>query len=148
VHRTFRETGSFLGANAEHEQCQGGEDVLTAVQRSALASTRRSLHRDCFYASHLLHGDDANSEWLQRRLHNLHDIPFTDEAQFTRDEITNTRNSHSWAHENPSGVTICHLQRWFSLDVWCADLGSYLIGPHVIEERGTGIFWKLNYHCI
>jgi hypothetical protein len=40
-------------------------------------------------------------EWLQSRLRILRDVLFPDATQFTRDDITNTRNSHSWAHESP-----------------------------------------------
>jgi hypothetical protein len=74
----------------------------------------RILHHDDFYPYHpqivqyLLPGDHANRvrfyEWLQPRLHILRDILSKGEVQFTRDGITNTRNSHSWAHENPHEV--------------------------------------------
>jgi hypothetical protein len=48
-------------------------------------------------------GDHADHvqfhKWLQPWRHILPDILFTDEAQFTPDDVTNTRNLHFWAHE-------------------------------------------------
>ena len=59
------------------------------------------------------------------------------EAQFTTDGITNTRNSHCWAQENPHKVTQCHFQQRFSVHVWCGVLSNTFIAPHVIKWRLT-----------
>jgi hypothetical protein len=62
---------------------------------------------------------------------------FTDEAQFTRDGITNTCNSQSRPHEILYEVAEFNFQHRLSVDVWCGVLGINLILPHVIEERLT-----------
>lgn len=95
------------------------DDVFAVVHRSPTTSMRyissvtivaqtqvwRILHHDGFYLYHLqcvynlLPEYYVNRfqfcEWLQRRLHILCDFLFTDKAQFTRDDITNTRPYHS-----------------------------------------------------
>jgi hypothetical protein len=69
----------------------------------------------------LLLGDHVNRvqlcECLQPWLNILHDILLMDEAQFTQDGITNTRNLHSWAHKNPHEVEECNFQHQFSVNV-------------------------------
>jgi hypothetical protein len=160
--QNFEEAGSFPQANAEcGQQWRGEGDVLAAVQqspstciRSGIAQTQvwRILHHDGLYpyhlqrVQHLLPGDHATRvrycEWLQPRLHNLHDILFTDEAQFTRDVTTNTRNSHSWAYENSREVAECHFQHWFSVNMWRGVLANNLIGPHVIEGHFTALYYR------
>jgi hypothetical protein len=117
VQRTLRETSSFPWANAECEQqWYGGVDVLAAVQWSRIsrmtgvAQTQvwRILHSDGFYPyhrhrKHLVMWDHADNvwfcEWLQPHLHILHDILFTDEAQFMWGSITSARSSLSWTQK-------------------------------------------------
>jgi hypothetical protein len=76
----------------------------------------------------------------------MHDILFSDEAQFTHDGITNTRNLHSWAHESPHKLAECNFQHRFSAEVLCGVLGNNLIGPHVIDIHLTAQYcrkyWK------
>ncbi|KAJ4442110.1 hypothetical protein ANN_11976 [Periplaneta americana] len=45
-------------------------------------------------------------------------VLFTDEAQFTRDGITNFHNQHVWAIENPRATVPSHHQVRFSLNMW------------------------------
>ena len=71
---------------------------------------------------HLGPGDFAERlefcKWLNgsRELHRY--ILFTDEAQFNRDGVNNTHNSHVWADENPHAtlnnvlVSMCGVQFW------------------------------------
>jgi hypothetical protein len=91
-------------------------------------------------------------EWLQQRLHLLRDIHLTDGGQCNWDGITNTRNSHSWAHENRHDVGECHFIRQFSVNVWCGILGCNVIELHVIERRLTAPYYRnsveMNYRCI
>jgi hypothetical protein len=133
LHGTLMETGSCPRVKAEHEQWWRGEDdVLAAVKWSPSISTCRMssatgvaqtqvwriFHHDGFYphhlqrVQHLLLADEANCvqfhEWLQPQLHILHNILFTDDAQFTWDSTTNTRNSLSWAYKNPYVVAEHH----------------------------------------
>ncbi|KAJ4429247.1 hypothetical protein ANN_26250 [Periplaneta americana] len=65
-------------------------------------------------------------------------VLFTDEAQFTRDAITNFHNQHVWAYENPRATVPSHHQMRFSLNMWAGIIGARLVGPHVIVNRLTG----------
>lgn len=62
----------------------------------------------------------------------LHNILFTNEAHFTWDGITNTKNSHSCAHENPHEVAKYNFQHQFQLTCFGV-LGNNLIEPHVMK---------------
>lgn len=63
---------------------------------------------------------------------------FTDEAQFTRDGVFNSRNSHVWAEENPHAIRESRSQKKFSINVWCGEFNGHLIGPYVLPNRLTG----------
>ncbi|KAJ4433294.1 hypothetical protein ANN_15553 [Periplaneta americana] len=65
-------------------------------------------------------------------------VLFTDEAQFTRDGITNFHNQHVWAYENPRATVPSHHQVRFSLNMWVDIIGDRLVGPHVLVNRLTG----------
>src|SRR5215472_14538049 len=99
----------------------------------------RTLHAEGMYpyhvqrVQHLRPGDFAERlnfcKWLNgsRQLHRS--IMFTDEAQFNRDGVNNTHNSHVRADENPHATVESNFQQRFSVDVWCAVLDDQLIGP-------------------
>jgi hypothetical protein len=63
-------------------------------------------------------------------------------AQFTWDDITGAKNSHSRAQENPHQVTHCHFEQRISVNVWCGETGNTLIVPHVIEGRVTALYYR------
>ncbi|KAJ4435156.1 hypothetical protein ANN_23732 [Periplaneta americana] len=65
-------------------------------------------------------------------------VLFTDEAQCTRDGITNFHNQHVWAYENPRATVPSHHQVRFSLNMWAGIIGDRLVGPHVLVNRLTG----------
>ncbi|KAJ4435913.1 hypothetical protein ANN_18533 [Periplaneta americana] len=65
-------------------------------------------------------------------------VLFTDEAQFTRDGITNFHNQHVWAYENPRVTVPSHHQVRFSLNMWAGIIGDRLVGTHVLVNRLTG----------
>ncbi|KAJ4446056.1 hypothetical protein ANN_12742 [Periplaneta americana] len=65
-------------------------------------------------------------------------VLFTDEAQFTRDGITNFHTQHVWAYENPRATVPSHHQVRFSLNMWASIIGDRLVGPHVHVNRLTG----------
>ncbi|KAJ4430718.1 hypothetical protein ANN_19309 [Periplaneta americana] len=65
-------------------------------------------------------------------------VLFTDEAQFTRDGITNFHNQHVWAYENPRATVPSHHQMRFSLNMWAGIIGDRLVGPHVLVNRLAG----------
>jgi hypothetical protein len=153
VYRCWMVTGSCPRAHRGHVQ-QRHDDVLDAVQRSPTSSVRRILrttgvprtrvwrilHSDGLYpyhlhrVQHLLPRDYAPHvefcEWLQANLGLLPHILFTDEATFTRDGINNTRNSHTWAHQNPRNITVRRYQHRYSVNVWRGLIDNYLIRPH------------------
>lgn len=56
-------------------------------------------------------------------------ILWMDEARFTHTGITNFRNLHTWAHDNPYLVRPSNFQDQFSINVWAAVLDDQLIGP-------------------
>ncbi|KAJ4426257.1 hypothetical protein ANN_27069 [Periplaneta americana] len=65
-------------------------------------------------------------------------VLFTDEAQFTRDGITNFHNQHLWPYENPRATVPSHHQVRFSLNLWAGIIGDRLVGPHALVNRLTG----------
>ena len=91
---------------------------------------------------HLRPGDFAERlefcKWLNgsRQLHRY--ILFTDEAQFNRDSVNNTHNSHVWADENPHATVESNFELRFSVNVWSAVLDDQLIGHFILEGRLTG----------
>ena len=64
-------------------------------------------------------------------------ILFTDEAQFNRDGVNNTHNSHVWTDENPHATVESNFQLCFSVNVWCAVLDDQLIGPFILDGHLT-----------
>jgi hypothetical protein len=77
-------------------------------------------------------------KWLSdsRQLHRY--ILFTDDAQFNRDGVNKTHNSHVWLDENPHATVEGNVQLGFSVSVWCAVLDDKLIDPFIFESRLTG----------
>ena len=132
------------------------------VHRSPRTSTRRiarrlrvphtrvwrTLHAEGMYpyhvqrVQHLRPGDFAERlnfcKWLNgsRQLHR--NIMFKDEAQFNRDGVINTHNSHVWGDENPHATVESNFQQSFSVNKWCEVLDHQLIGPFILEGRLTG----------
>jgi Helix-turn-helix domain (DUF4817) len=151
---------SFSGA--ERESGRNDEQILRMVENSPSTSTRRisrrirgvtfshiakrlKIHGMHPYhyqkVQHLLPADRALRLefclWLRRRRHSWNKILFTDEATFTRSGITNTKNTHFWAGENPHSISEANFQHRFSLNVWGGVVGNYLIGPYFFEGRLT-----------
>jgi hypothetical protein len=60
---------------------------------------------------------------------------FTNEAMFTKDGITNHRNSHSWAVENSNEINEIQFQHRFSVNVWFRTIDNIVIGPFVFEHH-------------
>ncbi|KAJ4430376.1 hypothetical protein ANN_22592 [Periplaneta americana] len=56
-------------------------------------------------------------------------VLFTEEAQFTRDGITNFHNRHVQAYENPRATVPSHHQVRFSLNMWAVIIGDRLVVP-------------------
>ena len=103
----------------------------------------RTLHEEDLYPYHDLEpGDHAQRfdlcHWIIAYPELLSVILFTDEASFTRDGINNSRNMHTWSHENPHVARVTNFQRRFSVNVWCGVLVNGLIGPFVFDNNLTG----------
>lgn len=148
------------------------EGILNAVQLSPTTSTRKLSHRfnvssasvwrtlreQQLYPFHVtcvqhLLPEDYNKrinfcQWLIRQCTRdpnfLSCLLVTDESCFTRNGITNFRNTHTWSDENPHTTAITHYQHTFSLNVWCGLLGDNLIGPFFLPTRLSGISY-LNF---
>lgn len=80
--------------------------------------------------------------WLSLMIGNNPDfsskILFTDEANFSRECITNFHNNHIWSDENPNAIVESRFQHKFSLNVWVGIIGDFLIGPHFLPQRLDG----------
>jgi len=163
----LRDTGTLPSVciAAERDVNEGvheEEGIVQMVQSSPCASTQRiarclrvphtrvwrTLHAEGMYPYHVQRvqhlGPDDFAErldfckWLNgsRQLHRY--ILFTDKAQFSRDGVNNTHNSHVWADENPHATVESNFQLRFSVNVWCAVLDDQLIGLLILEGRLTG----------
>ena len=80
--------------------------------------------------------------WIQAHPELLGVILFTDEASFTRDSVNNSRNVHTWSHDNPHETRVTNFQRRFSVNVWCGVIGNRLIGPFVFDNNLTGNMYE------
>jgi len=167
IHQTMRETGCLPSVVVQSERevvplINTRVNILEMVQRSPRLSTRRmasrlvvsrmqvwrTLHEKDLYpyheqrVQHLEPGDHAQRmdlcHWIKAYPELLSVILFTDEAFFTRDGINNSRNLHTWSHDNPHETSVTNFQRRFSVNVWCGVLGNRLIGPFVFDNNLTG----------
>ena len=129
IHLTMQETGCLPSVAVQSERevlrmINTRENILEMVQRSPHLSTRRmasrigvsrmqvsrTLHEEDLYPYHdqrVLHlepGDNAQRfdlcHWITAHPELLSVILFSDEVSFTRDGINNSRNVHTWSHEN------------------------------------------------
>ncbi|KAJ4427463.1 hypothetical protein ANN_25110 [Periplaneta americana] len=112
------------------------EEILEAVNMTPSISTRRALSPADYPARVRF------CQWFLQQCGVNPNFPalvlFTDEAQFTRDGITNFHNQHVWAYENPRATVPSHHQVRFSLNMWAGIIGDRLVGPHVLVNRLTG----------
>lgn len=131
-----------------------GQNPSTSTRRIAHAlgipQTRvwRALKTERLYPYHIqkvqrLEQDDEVARltfcrWIIRHPRTLPRILFMDEAQFTRDGVWNSRNSHIWAHNNPHAVVQRNSQRKFSRNAWCGVVNDTLVGPHFFEGQLSG----------
>ncbi|KAJ4433566.1 hypothetical protein ANN_15875 [Periplaneta americana] len=116
------------------------EEILEAVNMTPSISTRRVALQALSPADYPARVRFC--QWFLQQCGVNSNFPalvlFTDEAQFTRDGITNFHNQHVWAYENPRAIVPSHHQVRFSLNM-CADIiGDRLVGPHVLVNRLTG----------
>ena len=77
-------------------------------------------------------------DWLQANPELLGVILFSDETSFTRDGINNSRNVHTWPHDNPHETSVTNFQRRFAVNIWCGVIGNRLITSFVFDNNLTG----------
>lgn len=82
------------------------------------------------FCSWILRKQRHNPEFLQK-------ILWTDEATFTRAGITNYRNMHTWATENPHAVRVTAFQTQFSANIWAGIINDQIVGPFELPSRLT-----------
>jgi hypothetical protein len=133
VHQHLREKGSFPSVNRHAERqvqrnVEHDEHIIDMVQRSPRTSTRRisarlriprmrvwrTLFTEGMYPYHIQsvqHLEPADMcsrldlcRWINSNPRVIRNVLFTDEANFTRDGVNNTRNSHLWGRDNPHGT--------------------------------------------
>src|SRR5215510_6696192 len=111
----------------------------------------QTLHEEDLYPYlyqrvHLEPGDHAQRmdlcHWIKAHPELLSVILFSDEASFTRDGGNNSRNVHTWSHDNPRETSVTNFQMRFSVNVWCGVLGNKLIWPFVFDNNLTGTRMK------
>lgn len=85
------------------------------------------------FANWMRHKKNENPDFFSH-------ILFCDESTFTKDGIFNTHNSHYYSHvgNNPHVVKQKKHQDKFSINVWIAVLGNYLLGPVELPDRLNG----------
>lgn len=168
IYRQLREKGNFeMKVDRTPRQSANEENtILELVTENPSTSTRRiskqmrvpknRVHKTIKQARmHPYHqqivqkleqGDDIPrlifSQWIIWHRRMITRILFTDESQFTRDGINNSRNFHIWAQNNPKSVIQKNSQVRFSINVWCGIYNNRLIGPHIFENRLTGEIYK------
>ncbi|KAJ4450352.1 hypothetical protein ANN_01773 [Periplaneta americana] len=121
------------------------EEILEAVNMTPSISTRRvALQVSVPHTTvwRLLKEYQLFCQWFLQQCGVNPNFPalvlFTDEAQFTREGITNFHNQHVWAYENPCTTVPSHHQVRFFLNMWAGIIGDRLVGPHVLVNRLTG----------
>ena len=172
IHQTMRETGCLpcVAVQCEREVVpliNTQENILEMVQRSPRLSTRRiashigvsrmqvwrTLHEENLHLyhdhrlQHLEPGDAAQRmdlcHWITAHPQLLRVILFNDEASFTWDGINNSRNVHTWSHDNPHETRVTKFQRRFLVNVLCGLLGNKLNGPFVFDNNLTGNIYEV-----
>lgn len=78
------------------------------------------------------------STWILREIRRDPDftkrILWMDEARFTHTGITNFRNLHTWAYDNPHLVRQSNFQDQFVINVWAGLIDDKLIGPVILPQ--------------
>ena len=78
-------------------------------------------------------------EWLlqqcRERLNFLNCILFSHEAEFTRNAVFNSHNTHIWSYENPHARQEVLFQRQFSINGSAGIVNHRLVGSYVLPNR-------------
>ena len=138
------------------------ENILEMVQSSLRLSIRRmaspirisrvqvwrTIRDEDYYPyhnqaiQHLEPGDHAQRmdlcHWIKAHAKLLSVILLSDEASFTRHGVNNSRNVHTWSHDNPYEASVTNFQRRLSVNVRCGVIDNRSIGPFVFENNLKG----------
>jgi hypothetical protein len=114
----------------------------------------RTLHEQGLHPYHIQRVQDLKPEdpprriaFCQWRLQKIDEEPnflsivlTTDEAEFTRDGVFNSHNTHIWSEENPHQIRERGFQQRFSINVWAGTsiIGNRLIRPHILPPHLNG----------
>lgn len=77
-------------------------------------------------------------QWLLDNNNFLSKIIWTDEACFSNKGMFNRKNTHYWSQHNPLQFVEANPQRRFSVNCWCALMGSKVLGFRFFEGNLTG----------
>lgn len=158
--------GGHAGRPRNPENLQREEQILNLIEENPTTSTRAianqvgvsqkkvwtTLHENQLYPFHVqrvqaLQPEDFPRrvefcEWfLQQQRNNQHftrKILAMDESTFTRNGITNFRNTHVWSIDNPHSIRRTNFQHRFSVNVWIGIVNGILVGPFILPDRLTG----------
>ncbi|KAG5893606.1 hypothetical protein JTB14_019277 [Gonioctena quinquepunctata] len=138
--------------NALEENPETSTRIIAEALNSTQSTVWRIIHDQQFHPYHiqeiqaLLPRDFLQRitmrQWFLRKLAENPQfsryVHFADEANFSRNAITNFHNNHVWALENPHAVSERHYQYQFSVNVLAAIIDNYLIGPFFLPFRLNG----------
>lgn len=82
------------------------------------------------------------AKWFRKNSNKLNRIIFTDECQFTRETIINSRNFTLWSEFNPYETRPRRFQKQLSVNVWAGILANQLFGPYFLPPRLNSEYYK------
>jgi hypothetical protein len=82
------------------------------------------------------------SKWIRNHEDVLQNILFTDEAQFNREGVMNSRNYHLWAESNPYATRTRNFQKKLSVNVWAGIIGGLVVGPYFLPPRLNSSYYR------
>lgn len=68
----------------------------------------------------------------------VHNVLWTDEAQFCRNANVNLHNAHYWSDTNPHWLRQHRHQVTWAANVWCGIFRGHIVGPYFIDGNLTG----------
>jgi hypothetical protein len=170
VNTRLRETGCVFGRKREigksNVRAQEMDTVEATIEENPHISTRqierdsgisrggimralRSFNVHAFHATpvqNLEIGDFSRRRrlecWLSQNENKIDRILFSDESQFTREAIINSRNYHQWAEFNPYMTNVRNFQKQIRVNVWAGIIGNELFGPYFIPSRLNSQYYK------
>ena len=129
----------------EVHDCPLAELPLASVSRMQVWRTLHEENLRPYHdhrVQHLEPGDPVQCmdfcQWIISHPQLLSVILFTGKESFTWGSINNSRNVHTWSHDNPHETSVTKFQRRLLVNVWCGLLGNKLIVPSVLDNNLMG----------